>query len=385
MAPRKKQPEREPRRKRGTGAIRFKRGRSLPYEAAFPIGGDDYRYDYFVTRSEAAAHLDRLVKERDSDDAPRNIAGGSQRVDAFLGQWLSSKRGRVKDKTYESYRYYCELAVDVIGARRIDSLDRPDADDLLYYFFARGFKNVNEMRVVLNQAFQYAEDEGYIRKNPFKKVKAPTVEHREAQALTRAQRDNLLRCAAIEDDPRVPLQPIWHLYARLGFRKGEGIGIRWADVNWQKKTIAITQQFTNVGNETIKSTPKTKRSKRVLPLPDDILDMLIAHRTAQQERANGDASWEGHTHGLIFCTEHGGPLPYWHISERWKKLRKRAALPDDIRLHDLRHTALFLMEQDGVTQSVRQAIGGHASATMATKYADHADMDAMRAAIKGTG
>ena len=222
-----KHPAVRPRRKPNTGGVRYKEGRALPYEAAFPLGHGKYRHDSFHTAAEAEAYLDQLVAERDNSDAPRNVAAGSQRIDQFLPTWLLIKRPHVKPKTFASYQYYCELAMGEIGAYRIDSVRRKDAELMLVFFAERNFKNVKEMRMVLNQAFQYAEDEDYITSNPFKKAKAPAMEHRQAIALTRSQRAYLLRCAVEEDDAAIPLYPIWHLYSRLGLRKGEGLGLMW--------------------------------------------------------------------------------------------------------------------------------------------------------------
>lgn len=385
MAPRKR-PDRRPRRKPGTGSVRFKKGRALPYEAAFPLGHGQYRYDSFHTAAEADAYLDQLVVERDRVEAPRNIAAGSERVDQFLPTWLLIKRPHIKPKTFVGYQYYCELAMGEIGGLRLDSVRRNDAELMLAFFASRGFKNVKEMRMVLNQAFQYAEDEQYITSNPFKKAKAPAVEHRQAIALTRGQRSYLLRCAVEEDDPTIPLYPIWHLYSRLGLRKGEGLGLAWGrnGVDLDTGMLTISQQYTNVGNQTVKSTPKTKKSRRTIPIPADLLDILRRHYTAQCAHAAADPEWDDHN--LVFCNAHGGPLTYWHVPMRWARLKKRAGLSDTIRLHDLRHTALYLMEQDGTPQSVRMALAGHSAVAMASHYAEHAagDLDALRAAVART-
>jgi hypothetical protein len=61
MAPKKK-PVKQPRRKPGTGSIRFKRGRALPFEAAFTHADNTTQYDSFATAEEAAAHLDGLSR-----------------------------------------------------------------------------------------------------------------------------------------------------------------------------------------------------------------------------------------------------------------------------------------------------------------------------------
>lgn len=377
--------ERPSRRKPNTGTIRHKKGRESPWEAAFPIGHGQHRYDYFPTRSEAEAHLDQLTEERDHKEAPRNITGGSQRVDQFLPAWLDTKRG-LKPKTLRGYTYYCELASGQIGTFRVDQITRERADGMIAYFERRGFQNTAQMRACLLQAFEYALEEEYIKKNPFKKVKVTTVERRQGIALTLAQREQLLVFAQIEDRLRldeavIPLYPLWHIYSRLGLRRGEGIALLWgkSGVNLEAGTITVSRQITTAGAGQIESTPKTKRSNRTLPIPPDLVDILKQHKEQQVRRAAEDLHWENH--GLVFPDAHGRPLSYWYIQNRWERLRERADMPADMNLHDLRHTALWLLENDGAPPNVVQAIAGHGSQSMTRHYVDHADLESMRRAL----
>jgi integrase len=380
MAPRKKRVER---RKPGSGRIRYKKGRALPYEAAYPLGHDQYRYDYFATREEAAAHLDRLVEDARDKDTPRDITSGSQRVDVFLTIWLNIKQPHLKSKTFLDYKYQCELAVEEIGAYRVDAVSGVVVDSLLLYYYRRGYKNVGQMKMVLRQAFQYAVKKlKCIKENPFEDATVPSVERREPIALTERQRGALLAAAITEDrmrtDPEViPLCPLWHLYSRLAFRKGEGIALRRRDIDFEQGTITIAEQYTNVGSRTEKSTPKGDK-KRTIAAPQDILDLLQVLLDAQVKRAAADPHWQ--ISDLVFVGAHGAPLSVWYVQNRWRKLRGRAGLPQEATIHSLRHTALYRMEQSGVPQSVRMAFAGHSTAAMAGHYTDHAreDLEAMR-------
>lgn len=384
MAPRKGRkgaPERPRRRKPGTGAVRYKPGRELPYEAAFKIGPGQYRYDYFATAQDAAAHLDRLTQERDDKDAPRNVAAGSQRLDTYLEKWLQIKSGYVKPKTLAGYTYYCELAIGWFGgSRRLDSILREDGDAMLVSFAKRDFKNVGLLRMTMRQAFQYAEDEQYIKKNPFQKAKAPPMEHRHPAILTTDQRAHLLTTAAETDDPAIPLLPLWHLYSRLGLRKGEGMALQRGDIDWKAKTLRIARHLVDINGKTVLSTPKTRRSYRIVPLPDDILDMLRSHLDMQAKRAASNPNWR--VTGYIFTSPDGDHLTGSHIQHRWVQLRKRASISQDVTIHGLRHTADYLMEDAGAPQSARWALLGHASIDMDRRYTDHATMQAMRDAIE---
>lgn len=380
MAPRKK-PACNPRRKPGTGTIRYKKGRALPYEAAFPLGHDEYRYDSFSTRQEATAYLDRLTDERDDAKTPRNVAGGSQLVRHFLAGWLPRKEPFVKAKTFASYQYYCELVSGELGAYRLDQVSRSIAEDMIVFFFKRSFKNVKQMRDVLAQAFDYALKEKFIAENPFRNANVPTVQRRQGIALTTEQRASVLYHGRTEDIPAVPLAPIWHLYARLGFRRGEGLGIRWSDIDWKAGTIRVAQQYTNINNRTYRETPKTPRSARVFPLPADLLELLRQHQTWAREQGSA------RLFGLVFTDVHGERIAVGHIRHRWKLLKRRAGIPSEVRIHDLRHTAEYLMINAGVPEPSRMAILGHSTARMARHYADHAreDMPALREAVKLMG
>lgn len=370
------------RRKPGSGAIRFKRGRAQPFEAAFKLADGQTRYDYFGSTEEAAAHLDRLVAERDSAHAPRNIAKGSQSVTQFLTAWLQIKAAHVSDKTLQDYNYQCDLAAGEIGRYRLDQVDLMLADTMLATFARQGYKNVAQMRMVLKQAFDYAEDNDYIKKNPFRKSTAPRTRHRKAIALTARQRAALLDAAA-HDDVGMPLAPLWHLCSRLAFRRGEALGLRWSDVDLDHATITIRQQRTTVGSATVtKDAPKGDKdgSKvRTVPVPVDLLDLLATHKRTQTQRAAADPDWV--VTGLVFVGEHGRAPAAITVNRRLTKLTKRASLPRGLHPHDLRHTALTILALSGVPANVRKALSGHSTAKMDEHYTSHAAIEDVRKAL----
>jgi integrase len=384
MAPKKK-PVKQPRRKPGTGAIRRRPGRALPFEAAFTHADDTTQYDYFSTAEEAAAHLDGLVAARDDAKAPRNIAKGSQTVTQFLTAWLGIKSARVSEKTLLDYQYQCELAIDKIGRERLANVDLLMADTMLASFARSGYKNVGQMRMVMRQAFQYAFDNDYIHKNPFQKAVAPRTKHRKSIALTEVQRTALLEAAKIEDG--MPLLPLWHLESRLAFRRGEALGLRWSDIDFKNATITIRQQRTTVGNETVtKDAPKGGENKtRTVPVYPDILDMLKQFQADQMKRAAADPDWV--LTGFVFVGAHGKPPAANRVNKRLAKIIERAnsagavLIPRELTPHSLRHTALFLLEQAGVAPSIRMALGGHSTASMALHYIDHASVEDVRRAL----
>jgi integrase len=367
MAPRKKQ---QPRRKPGTGAIRRHKGRAHSYETAFKLRDGRTRYDSFATEADARAHLDRLTAERDSVINPRNIAGGSQRVETFLIAWLNMKAIRIKPTTLADYTYQCRLANERIGGHRVDEVSREIADDLIAYYYRRGYQNVGQLLAVLKQAFKYAERAGHILRNPFADITAPRVTRRETLALTEAQRGRMLITA--EGDPYCAL---WHLYGRLALRRGEAIALRWVDVDEEGATLTIKHNRTRVGAVVHTGTPKTPRSVRLVPVPADVLTMLQEIKRAQIRA--------GVFPVYVFADEAGAPLKPARLDTLWKQLRARAGLPEQVTIHGLRHTALTLLEKAHTPPSIVQALAGHSSATMTRHYTDHTTVEDLRRAIGG--
>jgi integrase len=384
MAPKKK-PAKPPRRSPGTGAIRHRAGRALPFEATFKHSDDTTEYTYFLTAEEAAAYLDGLIAARDDARAPRNIAKGSQTVTQFLTAWLEIKAAHVSEKTLLDYQYQCELAIDKIGRERIAGVDRLAADTMLASFARQGYKNVAQMRMVLRQAFDYAEDNDYIHKNPFQKAKAPRVRRRKAIALTEVQRATLLELAKVEAG--MPLLPLWHLESRLAFRRGETLGLMWSDIDWQHSTITIQRQRTTVGNRTdTKDAPKGDKdgSKiRTVPVYADILELLKELRIDQMKRQLADIDWIDS--GFVFVGAHGKPPAANRVNKRLAEIVRRSAgaLPKALTPHCLRHTCLTLLALSGVPANARKALSGHSTSKMDELYTSHAAIEDVRRAIGG--
>ena len=369
-----RKPAKPARRKPGTGSIRNKAGREKPWEAAFPIGRREYRYDSFATEAHARAHLDRLTAERDHVETPRNIAGGSQYLEAFLVAFLNRKAIKVKAKTLADYTYQCGLANEYYGVCRIDTIDRTAADALLLHYARRGYNNGSQLRMVMKQAFAYAVEEEYIKKNPFAKAVAPPVERRQGYAMTEAQRTRLLETVA-----GTPHAALWHLYSRLGLRHAEGLGLRWGDIDLERRTLSVAQQYTSLRGKIHKETPKTPKSRRTIPLPADVADLLRQHKLQQRQHAAQTPSWK--EHGLVFASAVGTPIAQRNLMRSYKAILKRAGLWEGFTIHDLRHTADYLMERAGTPQSARMAILGHTTVDMDLHYTNHADMDDMRGAV----
>ena len=63
------------------------------------------------------------------------------------------------------------------------------------------------------------------------------------------------------------LEALYLMTAALGLRLGEGLGLRWQDVDLDGGTLRIRQTVQRVDGALIVKEPKTEKSRRTLTLP----------------------------------------------------------------------------------------------------------------------
>ena len=119
-------------------------------------------------------------------------------------------------------------------------------------------------------------------------------------------------------------------------------------------------------------TPKTRASRREIPLSPAVLEALKAHYSRSADRS---------PEALVFATPHGGPLVSNNLRKRGlQSACKRAGLPR-INWHSLRHTHGTLLHVQGTPLKVAQAQLGHSHMATTLEVYTHASVIAQREAV----
>ncbi|MFC4014787.1 tyrosine recombinase XerC [Nonomuraea purpurea] len=152
---------------------------------------------------------------------------------------------------------------------------------------------------------------------------------------------------------------LYRLIAVRGLRRGEGVGVRWPDVIFEKGRIGVHWQITQLGWDPIQGTPKTDASDREIAVDAETMAILKEHKKRQaRERLAAGQDWVDS--GFVFTDEIGRPLHPQQVTDRFYWLCYQAGLPP-IRLHDLRHGAATAMLAAGVDIKIVQETLGHKS------------------------
>ena len=151
-------------------------------------------------------------------------------------------------------------------------------------------------------------------------------------------------------------------------RRGEVLGLRWRDVDFDKARLHIRQAVLSVAYEVIVSSPKNHLA-RVIDLDPGTVEHLRLHRKRQnQERELWGTGYEDND--LVVCKENGTPLHPQTYSQAFERIVAKADLPR-IRLHDLRHTHATIALGAGIPTKVISERLGHESPAFTLKQYAH--------------
>ncbi|BDB41975.1 hypothetical protein Mkiyose1088_41430 [Mycobacterium kiyosense] len=233
-------------------------------------------------------------------------------------------------------------------------------------------RTVVTMLGVLSHALDDAMARGLVARNVARLVERPKVANRDMSTWTPEQATRFRE--HIADDR---LAACW-LLTLAGLRRSEVLGLRWTDVDFDAGTVSIAQgRVVVAGQGTVTGDPKSRRSRRVLPMPGDVLAALRTLKAAQaSERLRIGKRWPDT--GLVAVSADGSPVRPETYSKMFRSHCEVAAVPT-IRLHDARHTAATMLLDGGTTVAATAKWLGHDPA-MTLRVYGHVYDDALASA-----
>ncbi len=239
-------------------------------------------------------------------------------------------------------------------------------------------KTVRYIHTTIHKALEDAVDTGLLAKNVADRAKPPRPSRRSTREVGSWEGHELAQFLASVRGTR--LEAVWRLAAMTGMRRGEILGLRWADVDFEASRLSVRHALVAVAYEIIESTPKSHNA-RVIDLDGETTDLLRAHRRSQQvERHDWGTDYEDHD--LVVARENGSPIHPHSFSQAFERIVRRAGIRT-IRLHDLRHTHATLALKAGVPVKVVSERLGHESPAFTLKQYAHVipGMQAAAAAV----
>lgn len=223
---------------------------------------------------------------------------------------------------------------------------------------------------LISSMFSTAVEWGVLFSNPCSRTKPPRVKEKEPKYLDEVQAGTLLEILEQENST---YKNVIQLLLFTGMRRGEILGLKWADVDFNNSTMQIIRSLQYLpGRGLYEDETKNKTSKRVIKLPYTAIVMLQAHKVKQlEQRLKLGDRWQNSEY--IFTTDEGKPINPDTLSSWFSKFIKANAdkLPY-ITLHSLRHTNATLQIAGGVPITTVAKRLGHTNSNTTGKIYAHA-------------
>ncbi|MFF3858140.1 tyrosine-type recombinase/integrase [Streptomyces sp. NPDC002209] len=348
------------------------------YQAAVyvlqPDGTRARKFAYGKTWAECDAKRRELLAKVDQG-VP--VPTRSAKLAEWLPYWLENiVQPHRKRTTYAKYETHVRLyLVPMLGTKRLESLSVADVRRALVQLQKQtSAATTKESHRVLRTALAAACREELISRNVVSLVEPPKVQSREMSPWELGETLDFL--AAARKDP---LYPAFVLAIALGLRRGELVGLRWENVDLEKREIRVRSQRQRVRGEAYEDDPKGRRRRQTLPLPGICVAPLRWQRMKQTEmRAKAGETWQ--ETGYVFTTRNGRPVEPRNVYRSFTRVAKDAGLRV-IRLHDARHGTATLLTAAGVPPRVVMEILGHSQIAVTMNVYAHVVQDTQREAV----
>jgi integrase len=236
-------------------------------------------------------------------------------------------------------------------------------------------QSVRYVHVILRRCFEDAVAWGLLLRNPAQHAAVPAKSRPKHQTWNADEVRRFLD-AAMKD----PLFPGLVLSATTGMRRGEVLGLTWADVDLPNATLSVRQTVVARGYDVLVSAPKTERSRRSIYLDEYTVAVLKTHRS-DQRRVSLELGVPIEAGQYVLTRPEGGPVHPQTYSATFERIVRDSGLPK-IRLHDLRHTWATLALSLGTHPKVVSDQLGHSSIAVTMDTYSHVMPGIQRSASK---
>lgn len=336
--------------------------------AAYQVNGKR-KYVYGQTQSDALAKL-RAVQAAMANDTysePNRMTVGG-----WLSFWLAQIAPvGLRASTLNTNRIIIEKTLlPALGDVKLQ--DKRLADRIQRFINDRSAQGIAPATIrretaVLTRALNAALDRQYINRMP--KLVFPKQEQKEIQFLTREEIPRLL--AAL---PETTQGRALRFILGAGLRAEELCGLRWQDIDEQGMHITQTVQL--IRGAYVVQPPKSKSSRRTVPLNDGLRALLEAQRRAQRlERLAAGSAWQAGDY--VFATATGAPADRYNLNRALYAALDRAGLKHRS-VHALRHTFATLWVQSGQDIRTLSEVIGHSSVAFTMQKYVHSDSTTKR-------
>ena len=296
----------------------------------------------------------------------------------WLIKWLEDYvRPSVKVRTYERYALIVEQHIkEAIGGAEPDDLTPLVLQSLVAELLRNGNKktggglsanSVNAVISVIQNSLKTAHLLGLAKEYTADKIKRPKLTEKPVECFTLAEQKRIEQAVfAGKKDKMYGI--LLCLYS--GLRIGELMALGWSDIDLAKGILTVSKSCHDGKGGLVIDDPKTAASRRVIPLPKQLLPIL----KALKKRSDSP----------FVVSANGKPVSVRSYQRSFELLLKKSDIPHK-GFHSLRHTFATRAIECGMDVKTLSEILGHKNPTVTLNRYAHSLMEHKQAMMNRLG
>jgi integrase len=323
-------------------------------------GKERRRYSSKVVKGTYRQAEQALTADLRDIDTESFVPPAKQTLQQFMDAWFeNTAKLRVSETTLIFYKSCTKRPLAMIGSMKLDKLTPQVIQKVYADLHAAGIspRTIEAGHTVLKMALEQAVVWRLLVRNPTRGAERPKKVRHEAVPFTSEQADLFLAAAKSH-----PLYAMWLFFYSTGLRPQEMFPLKWTDLEERlvrvqrdggfitvPSTIVVVQRamkHVGKGKYEVREIMKTRKSRRVISLPQTLVDALTVHKRQQAQAmlASGE-SFE--RNGYIFPNSLGRPFDVSNVLREFRSLCETAKVPK-LNTYALRHTHATELLRAGV-------------------------------------
>ena len=196
-------------------------------------------------------------------------------------EWMTTYKKNCKAVTAYSYwKAYKNYIADELGNYRLDQIPAKELQETINDLSDHYSPTViNTSRVLLYGMLEQARKNAMIEFNPMKNISRPKTQEKPKKQVLTAEEELIFLNAALPSF----YYPLYKLATLTGMRIGEITALRWNDIDMENRLIHVRHTLDYTAEKGLfLETPKTKSSKRDIPMISAAAELLTEHRKEQK-------------------------------------------------------------------------------------------------------
>jgi len=308
----------------------------------------------FKSEREAAKALREAQVEADKG---KYVKPSTTTYSEYMDEWFRDKKHSLGYQTAQVNEGFIQHHIlPSLGNAKMADMNPTIIKKFINDLREKGLADGTVKRIfnIVNASLKAAYVEQIIPRNPASLLETkPKVTQKEVQVWDEKQVKQFLNTV---QKSKTRYYMAFHLALATGMRQGEILGLRWADVDFERGLISVRQTLSHDGKQ-LKSGAKTKTSIRTISIDPKTVHLLQKlRRIILSEKLHSGSEYKDND--LVVCTSVGTPCSPRNLSRIWYDMLKKSELPT-ITFHDLRHTHASLLLKNNVHPKIVSERLGH--------------------------